>query len=140
MVPAVIITLESLPLTTNGKVDRAKLPAPPSVSLVEVGSYAPPSTAQEKLFADIVMEVLRVDRVGVTDNLFQLGADSLHIFQMASRAVKAGLQITPRMLLQLRTIKAVLTELNKSEAATTKKPSAIVPVAREKYRVSANAK
>jgi len=140
MVPAVIITLESLPLTTNGKVDRAKLPAPPSVSLVEVGNYAPPSTAQEKLFADIVMEVLRVNRVGVTDNLFQLGADSLHIFQMASRAVKAGLQITPRMLLQLRTIKAVLTELNKSEAATTKKPSAIVPVAREKYRVSANAK
>src|SRR5262249_36056604 len=71
MVPAVIITLESLPLTTNGKVDRAKLPAPPSVSLVEVGNYAPPSTAQEKMFADIVMEVLRVDRVGVTDNLFQ---------------------------------------------------------------------
>ena len=63
------------------------------------------------------MEVLRVDRVGVTDNLFQLGADSLHIFQMASRAVKAGLQITPRMVLQLRTIKAVLAELNKSEPA-----------------------
>ena len=140
MIPAVLVTLESLPLTPNGKVDRAKLPSPPSADLVEAGNYTPPSTPQEKMFANIVMEVLRVDRVGVTDNLFQLGADSLHIFQIASRAVKAGLQITPRMVLQLRTIKAVLAELNKSEPATTKKPSAILPVAREKYRVSANAK
>src|SRR6185295_17349539 len=135
----VVVTLESLPLTPNGKVDRAKLPSPPSADLVEPGNYTPPSTPQEKIFANIVMEVLRVDRVGVTDNLFQLGADSLHIFQMASRAVKAGLQITPRMVLQLRTIKAVLAELNRFEPTATKKPSAILPVAREKYRVSANA-
>jgi amino acid adenylation domain-containing protein len=140
MVPAAIVTLESLALTPNGKVDRAKLPSPPSADLMEARNYTPPSTPQEKLFANIVMEVLRIDRVGVTDNLFQLGADSLHIFQMASRAVKAGLQITPRMVLQFRTIKAVLAELNRSEPTATKKPSAILPVAREKYRVSANAK
>jgi aryl carrier-like protein len=139
MVPGAIVALEVLPLTTNGKVDRAKLPAPRAASASETGKYIVPNTPQEKTLANIVTEVLGVERVGVTDNLFQLGADSLHVFQITSRAVKAGLPVTPRMVLQFRTIQDVLAELSKSEGAATSKPAAIAPVAREKYRVSVNA-
>jgi amino acid adenylation domain-containing protein len=139
MVPGAIVALEVLPLTTNGKVDRAKLPVPRAASTSETGKYIVPNTPQEKTLANIVTEVLGIERVGVTDNLFQLGADSLHVFQITSRAVKAGLPVTPRMVLQLRTIQDVLAELSKSEGAATSKPAAIAPVAREKYRVSVNA-
>jgi aryl carrier-like protein len=139
MVPGAIVALEVLPLTTNGKVDRAKLPAPRAASASETGKYIVPNTPQEKTLANIVTEVLGVERVGVTDNLFQLGADSLHVFQITSRAVKAGLAVTPRMVLQFRTIQDVLAELSKSDGAATPKPAAIAPVAREKYRVSVNA-
>jgi amino acid adenylation domain-containing protein len=138
MVPSAIVALEILPLTANGKVDRTKLPSPRSASAAEPGKYIVPNTPQEKMLADIVAEVLGIERVGVTDNLFQLGADSLHVFQITSRAVKAGLPITPRMVLQLRTIQDVLGELGKSEGVNATKPAAITPVAREKYRVSVN--
>ncbi len=139
MVPSAIVALEGFPLTANGKVDKAKLPAPVSTSASDPGKYIVPNTPQESLLANIVKEVLGVERVGVTDNLFQLGADSLHVFQITSRAAKAGLPITPRMVLQLRTIQDVLATLSKSDDATTIAP-AITRVAREKYRVKVDAK
>ena len=137
MVPNAIVALEVLPLTANGKVDRAKLPAPQTATKSD--KYVVPNTAREKLIADIVKEVLGIERVGLTDNLFQLGADSLHVFQITSRAVKAGLPITPRMVLQFRTIQDVLAELDKSESVVTKPTPTITRVARQKYRVGGNA-
>lgn len=138
MVPSAIVALEAFPLTTNGKVDKSKLPAPRS-GPADPGKYIVPSLPNEKLLADIVKEVLGVERVGLTDNLFQLGADSLHVFQITSRAVKAGLPITPRMVLQFRTIQDVLAVLERSEGAVPTAPAEIKPVAREKYRVSVKA-
>ena len=139
MVPGAIVALEVFPLTANGKVDKAKLPAPRSTSAADGGKYIVANTPQEKLLVDIVKEVLGAERVGITDNLFQLGADSLHVFQITSRAAKAGIPVTPRMVLQLRTIQDVLAALSKSEGAATTAPAAIKRVAREKYRVSADA-
>lgn len=137
MVPGAIVALEVFPLTANGKVDRSKLPAPRTASAGEPGKYIVANTPQEKTLAGIVKEVLGIEQVGVTDNLFQLGADSLHVFQITSRAVKAGLPVTPRMVLQFRTIQDILAELNKAGDAVKSAPAAIKPVAREKYRVSA---
>ena len=136
MIPYAYVPMNALPLTVNGKVDRAKLPAPDMGAAARTREYVAPSTAHEKTLAAILAEVLRIERAGVTDNLFELGADSLHVFQITSRAVKAGLQITPRMLLQQRTIRSVLAEMNNAQVPARPQAPAIVPVARQKYRVT----
>ncbi len=136
MIPYAYVPMASLPLTVNGKVDRSKLPAPDMGATARTREYVAPSTSQEKTLADILAEVLHIERVGVTDNLFELGADSLHVFQITSRAVKAGLQVTPRLLLQQRTIRSVLAEMDRAQVPVRPQAPAIVPVARQKYRVS----
>lgn len=136
MLPAVIVTLDALPLNPNGKVDRARLPSPEFTIGANARNFVAPTTPQEKLLSEIVAEVLSLPRVGVTDNFFELGADSLRIFQITSRANKAGLVVTPRQMLQHRTIQAVLADADKENASS----SALAPirrVARERYRVAA---
>jgi amino acid adenylation domain-containing protein len=136
MIPFAYVLMASLPLTVNGKVDRDKLPAPDLGASAKTREYVAPSTPQEIILVDILKEVLRLERVGVTDNLFELGADSLHVFQITSRAAKAGVAVTPRLLLQQRTIAGVLAEMSKSPAEVRPQAPAITPVARDKYRVT----
>src|SRR5579871_6805934 len=136
MIPYACVSLEALPLTVNGKVDRAKLPAPDASAAARTRKYVAPNTDQEKILAGILAEVLHLERVGITDNLFELGADSLHVFQITSRAVKAGLPVTPRLLLQQRTISSVLSEMDKAQVKPRPQAPAIVPVARQKYRIT----
>ncbi|MEL7500838.1 MAG: amino acid adenylation domain-containing protein [Cyanobacteria bacterium J06554_6] len=100
MIPARFIWLAAMPLTANGKVDRRALPAP------EWGSdaAAAPTTDIEKQLASIWSETLRVESVGIHDNFFDLGGDSIVAMQMVSRAAQIGLGLTPRQLFQHQTI------------------------------------
>jgi amino acid adenylation domain-containing protein len=134
MVPSGFVTLPSLPLTPNGKIDRQALPAPDWAKQPRGNAYAEPRTPEERAMTAIWAEVLRLDRVGINDNLFELGADSLHVFQIVARANKAGIDVKPRQILQFRTIAAVFDELAKSKKGTSEAP-ALVPVARSKYRL-----
>jgi amino acid adenylation domain-containing protein len=136
MVPSAFIPLTTFPLTANGKIDRRALPAPDLSTLSNGSSYVAPGTAQEEQFAAIWAEVLHLPRVGVQDNIFELGADSLHVFQIAARANKAGIDVTPRQILQLRTISAVLAD--SAIGKNTSRMTPITPVSRAKYRVSLN--
>jgi amino acid adenylation domain-containing protein len=136
MIPYAYVQLEALPLNPSGKVDRAKFPAPDTGSAARTREYLPPRTPEEKILTDILSEVLRIERVGVTDNLFELGADSLHVFQITSRAAKAGLTISPRLLLQQRTIAGVVAEMGDSQASIASPSPSIKPVARQKYKVT----
>ena len=135
MIPYAYVQIDALPLNASGKVDRAKLPAPDPGSAARTREYVAPRTPEEKILTDILSEVLRVERVGVTDNLFELGADSLHVFQITSRAAKAGMAVSPRLLLQQRTVAAVLAEMARTSGAIGAPVSAIKPVARGKYRL-----
>lgn len=74
MVPSAFVTLDAIPLTPNGKVDRRALPAPGVVAHVE---YVAPRTRTEEVLAAIWCDVLKLDRVGVHDNFFELGGHSL---------------------------------------------------------------
>jgi acyl carrier protein len=74
MVPAQFVFLDSLPLTPNGKVDRKALPAPAQVI---TGAGGPPRSETEKMIAAIWTELLRVESVGVEDDFFDLGAQSI---------------------------------------------------------------
>ncbi|MFB7908761.1 MupA/Atu3671 family FMN-dependent luciferase-like monooxygenase [Kitasatospora sp. NPDC056076] len=82
MVPADVVLLDALPLTPNGKVDRAALPLPRPVGAV---ADEPPGTDLERRTAEVLAEVLRVDRLGATDNFFDHGGNSLLAVQARTR-------------------------------------------------------
>ncbi|MDJ1156672.1 amino acid adenylation domain-containing protein [Chelatococcus sp. SYSU_G07232] len=81
MVPSRIVVLDSLPFTPNGKLDRAALPAPD----IETASLLPPRTAMESDIADIWQEVLGLRAVGIDQNFFELGGNSLTALKVLSR-------------------------------------------------------
>jgi natural product biosynthesis luciferase-like monooxygenase protein len=88
MVPSVFVTLERMPLTPNGKLDRKRLPAPQERkrALVE---YQEPGSELEKVIAGVFQEILRLDRISATDNFFDLGANSLMMVQALGRLATA---------------------------------------------------
>ncbi|QRN95172.1 non-ribosomal peptide synthase/polyketide synthase [Archangium violaceum] len=106
MVPAAFVTLESMPLTTNGKLDRKALPAPESIQ-PQGRVWLAPRTPNEVLLAEVWARVLRVERVGVDDNFFELGGDSILSIQVVAQATQAGLSITPTQLFQNQTLAAL---------------------------------
>jgi len=81
MRPAAILVLDQMPMTGNGKVDRAALPAPDGHSPSR--TYAPPRTALQQTLARLFQEVLRLDRVGINDNFFEIGGHSLLAVKLA---------------------------------------------------------
>jgi len=91
MVPSVFVGLSRLPLTPNGKLDRAALPAPDRAAR-EPAAPAPPLEGLAAEVADIWREVLRVDRIGLDDDLFDLGGHSLTIIRIVAR-IHARLQV-----------------------------------------------
>ncbi len=102
MIPAVWVFLPSLPLSPSGKVDRKALPEPDQEAAM--APWAPPATAAEKALAAIWCEVLGRQGVGVHDNFFSLGGDSILGVQVLTRAAQAGLQLTPRQVFRHPTI------------------------------------
>jgi len=78
---------------------------------------------------------MQVPRVGVTDNLFEIGVDSIRIFQITSRAAKVGIPLTTRIMLQSRTIKDALVEVAKAPAAGSISYMEIKPAARQRRRI-----
>jgi amino acid adenylation domain-containing protein/FkbM family methyltransferase len=92
MVPSAFVFLDSLPLTSNGKLDRRALPAPDQSRAYLGESYAAPRTRVEEALASIWAEVLRLERVGIYDNFFDLGGHSLLATQVISR-VRGAFQI-----------------------------------------------
>ena len=100
MVPSAFVLLERLPLTPNGKLDRRALPAP----MVTASTTRPPRTPQEELLCALFAETLGLADVGIDDNFFALGGDSILSIQLVSRARRAGLAITPRAVFQHQTV------------------------------------
>ncbi|UED85078.1 non-ribosomal peptide synthetase [Streptomyces profundus] len=104
MVPTAFIHLDELPLTTNGKIDQRALPTPPTTN---ESDYHAPRTPQEETLTALFAEILNVPRVGVDDNFFHLGGDSILSIQLVSRARKAGLVLTPRDVFRERSVAAL---------------------------------
>ena len=104
MVPAAFVQLEQLPLTANGKLDRSALLALQPESVTARGEQVWPRSPVEKIVAEIWQQVLGVERVGMYDNFFALGGDSILSLQIVSRLNQAGLMMTPQDLFQHPTV------------------------------------
>jgi amino acid adenylation domain-containing protein len=135
MLPSAVVRLDAMPLTPNGKIDCKALPAPDTGRAARQKEFVAPRTEQEKTLAAIWAEVLHLERVGIQDNLFELGADSLHIFQIVARAGKVGMKIPPALILKHRTIAAVFAQLENAGASPAKAVPGIVAVSRDRYRI-----
>lgn len=134
MVPSLFVRMDAMPLTPNGKIDRRSLPDPEWSKPVRNTSYVEPQSPQEKTLAGIWEEVLRIPNIGIEDSLLELGGDSLRIFQISARANQAGLPITAKQLMKLKTITAVLRELPEGDLALAM-AAPIKRVSRDAYRV-----
>jgi amino acid adenylation domain-containing protein len=94
MVPSAFVELEALPLTPSGKVDRKALPAPgPARPALQV-AYMPPRTPTEEVLTAVWSHVLGLDQVGIYDNFFALGGDSIRGIQVLGRAKERGLDFS----------------------------------------------
>jgi amino acid adenylation domain-containing protein/non-ribosomal peptide synthase protein (TIGR01720 family) len=109
MVPSVFIWLETLPLTSNGKVDRRALPAPDKARPALEEAFVAPRTPVEQQLADIWADVLGLQQVGIHDNFFEVGGDSILSIQIVARANQAGLALTPKQLFAHKTIAELAT-------------------------------
>jgi amino acid adenylation domain-containing protein/non-ribosomal peptide synthase protein (TIGR01720 family) len=107
MIPSAFVFLDRLPLTANGKIDRAALPLPDHSRPDSI--FTAPRTPVEEVLVNIWASVLGVDRVGVHDNFFDLGGDSILSIQIIARANQAGLGLLPRQLFQHQTVAELAT-------------------------------
>lgn len=105
MLPSAFLWLEKLPLTTNGKVDKQQLPQPPAKPQSE---QIAPRNAIETTLVQIWTEILG-GSVGIHDNFFERGGDSILSIQMVAKANHAGMKLTPKQLFQHQTIAELAT-------------------------------
>lgn len=100
MIPAIVVSVPAMPLTPNGKIDRAALPDPfEHAERVAARSHVPPAPGLEETLARIWSEVLQVKTVGAEDNFFELGGHSLLSFKVVAAVERStGWRMDPRML------------------------------------------
>ena len=122
MVPAAIVRLEALPLNANGKVDRDRLPEPE----FHGAAYRAPRTAVEKILTESYGEVLGRPGIGIDDDFFALGGDSIQSLQVVTRARARGVRVSPREIFLHRSV-AALTRENAAADAEAPEAAAELP-------------
>src|SRR5690606_18589183 len=106
MVPASIMVLDAFPLNTSGKLDRKALPEP--VFAADASGFRAPRTQAEQVVAGIFADVLSQDRIGIDDNFFDLGGNSLVATQVVSRISAAfDTQLGVRALFETPTVAGI---------------------------------
>src|SRR5579885_2328568 len=107
MLPVSYVVLERLPTTSNNKIDYKALPAPESQMPTSDQPFVAPQTLNEQILAEIWQQVLGVERVGLYDNFFALGGDSIRSIQVLARAKQRGLHFSLQQLFQQQTVYAL---------------------------------
>ncbi|MCB1055994.1 MAG: non-ribosomal peptide synthetase, partial [Acidobacteria bacterium] len=129
MVPALFMPMTELPLTPNGKVDRKALPKPDPKLLGGGKEYVAPRTPEEEALAAIWAEVLKLEKVGVLDDFFELGGDSLQVIRVVAKAKKADLALTTKQVFQNRTVEQLAKVVGASQVLAEQGPiSGVIPM------------
>ncbi len=128
MVPSTFVSMEAIPLTANGKVDRRGLPVPQQAHSSTDHAYIAPRTTTEQTLAKLWSDILNANRVGIHDDFFDLGGHSLLAARLAAQIRKAfGVELPLTTVFEARTVATLAEHL---EAPTTT-VSAIVPLSRD---------
>jgi amino acid adenylation domain-containing protein len=139
MVPATFVLLDRIPLTPNGKVDRAKLPAPGTGSGEARRSHIPPRTETETKLAAIWEEVLKKEKVGISDNFLLLGGHSLLAIRMLGKISRAlGVRLPLRTLFDAPTIEQLALAVEAERTVAAPAPT-IGARTRDAYRMGTTA-
>lgn len=117
MVPADFVFLEDLPLFPNGKLNRQALPEPDATVHISEADYVAPVTPAEVLLAEIWSEVLSIPDIGVDNNFFELGGDSIRSLKVRALAQQRGLEFTVQDMMRFQTIRELA-----QHAGTTAQP------------------
>ncbi|MEU6621416.1 amino acid adenylation domain-containing protein [Streptomyces litmocidini] len=133
MVPAALVRLDRIPLTPHGKVDRRALPEPATAAAGRAS--VEPRTPDERTMAAIWAEVLGVERVGVTDDFFDLGGDSILSIQVVFKSRRAGLQVSSSDLFRHPTVERLVAAAGRDRrvAATQRAEAGEVPLTPIQY-------
>jgi aryl carrier-like protein len=129
VVPSAFVRLEQLPIGAGGKIDRSLLPRPEAQRPLIQSAIVPPRSPEEALLVEAWVEVLGVHPIGVEDDFFELGGDSMQCIQIVSAARTRGLAFAPRDLFANPTI-AALSRVVRHEA-TADSPAAASATAQE---------
>jgi len=123
MIPAAFVTLERLPLSRTGKLDRSSLPAPATADLIADRPHEPPRTPTETVVAAVWAELLEVGRVGRDDDFFALGGDSLTAAEAVARTrERSGRPVSVRMLFAAPTVAGFSAAIDDGRAADVPLP------------------
>ncbi|BAY84412.1 amino acid adenylation domain-containing protein [Calothrix parasitica NIES-267] len=122
MIPSEFIVLKELPITSNGKLDRRALPVPKSIVTTKQTVYVKPETNCEKSVAEVWQEILKIEEVGINDNFFEIGGNSLLLVRTQVKLKEIfGQEISLVEMMKSPTIsslaKYINQDSNKQEAA-----------------------
>ncbi|MCV7360727.1 amino acid adenylation domain-containing protein, partial [Mycolicibacterium neworleansense] len=124
MVPSQIVVLEEFPLTSSGKIDRRALPEP----VFAAATFRSPQTPSEKTVAEVFAEVLGLDRVGLDDDFFALGGDSLIAIRVSARLQLAlGKDVPVRYLFDAPTVGRLAATLDRQQDEAVRPPLQVMP-------------
>ncbi len=105
MIPSAFVKMDKFPLTSNGKIDRKALPEP---DFITVENYKAPLTELERKVCQLWEDLLGIEKVGVTDDFFRIGGDSILSIQLTSRLRKIDIHVNVKEIFEYRTIENIL--------------------------------
>ena len=114
MVPTAFAILDTIPMSTIGKVDRQKLLLL-DLNMVEPTDHEPPQTPLEHTLADVWRAVLGLEKIGVLDNFFSIGGDSIRVVQLVAEARRHGVTFAARDIFTFQCIKSLAAHLDRPE-------------------------
>lgn len=109
MIPLYFVQMKSMPLTQSGKVNKSKLPEPQIKFLEE---YLAPRDRKEFIIVDIFQEVLNIEKIGINDNFFTIGGDSIKVIQIVSKLKNRGFDVSSKNIFEFPTVQELARMIN----------------------------
>lgn len=128
MVPHTYLLLDAIPLTPNGKVDRHALTQMSDQIISALEVYVSPRNQTEQLLAETLSNLLKLDKIGIYDNFFKVGGDSLLAIQFISKVGEAGFLLTPKQVFQHPTIAELAQIIDSSSVTESNNNSLLVNI------------
>ena len=116
MLPHIFIHLDEMPLTSSGKINRKALPEVDLYAVDTTVEYVEPHTEKEKLLCEAIASILKIEKVGLADNFFDLGGDSLKAIELISKLEKRGYHTDTKTIFEYDTVKYLAEKITATEA------------------------